>query len=83
MAVMDDTPIDRPATSAPHSVATDPGGDVLAGGQAAGTGDRFEDALRALAAADPAQAPELADAIAERLGAVLAEEDEDADTPQA
>jgi hypothetical protein len=83
MAAMDDTPTDRPATDAPQLPDADPGIEASVDRQSPGTGDRFGEALRALAAADPAQAPELADAIAERLGAELAEEDDGADTPQA
>lgn len=45
--------------------------------------DTPTDLLTELEAADPAEAPDLADAIAERLGAALAEEGDGADTPQA
>ncbi|MBI5157745.1 MAG: hypothetical protein HZA58_07005 [Acidimicrobiia bacterium] len=69
---MDHTPVDRLPPASGHTPGPNPAVD-----------EGFGDALEALAAADPAEAPDLADAIAERLGAVLAEEDEDAHTAQA
>jgi len=83
MAVMDDTPLDRLAPAAPQPSPDHPDHDASGERNGAASTDRFGDALAALAAADPAQAPDLADAIAERLGAALAEEDDGADTPQA
>jgi hypothetical protein len=45
----------------------------------AGTGDDLDAALEALESVPPADAPDLADRIADRLGAMLAEEGEGAD----